>query len=279
MYSFLVTKDLAGKTIKEFFSLQKFSSLQVKRYKYYGEISVNGNAVAVQYVLQLGDVVRLSTNKRLQTPQFSPQKANVPYFDQYLYVAQKPYDVAIHPDRAHRTDTLGNRLATFFGDGFELRIVTRLDKTTDGLVLGALNEVTAQRLNEMQLRHEISKRYVAKTEGVWEKDKGEICLPLLRDDRRNLTVVDERGKSAQTRFEVLSRTETHTTLSVEPLTGRTHQIRAHLAAVGHPIVGDVLYGAQPSQRIFLRCANVEFTHPETGEKVSVSCSQNFDETL
>ena len=279
MYSFLVTKDLAGKTIKEFFALQKFSSLQVKRYKYYGEISVNGNAVAVQYVLQLGDVVCLSTNKRLQTPQFSDQKAHVPYFDQYLYVAQKPYDVAIHPDRAHRADTLGNRLATFFGSGFELRIVTRLDKTTDGLVLGALNEVTAQRLNEMQLRHEISKRYVAKTEGVWEKDKGEICLPLLRDDRRNLTIVDEKGKSAQTRFEVIGRTQTHTTLSVEPLTGRTHQIRAHLAAVGHPIVGDVLYGAQPSQRIFLRCANVAFNHPETGETVNVSCSQDFDETL
>ncbi|MGN1067173.1 MAG: RluA family pseudouridine synthase [Candidatus Fimimonas sp.] len=279
MYSFLVTKDLAGKTIKEFFALQKFSALQVKRFKYYGEISVNGNAVAVQYVLQLGDVVRLSTNKRLQTPQFSSQKANVPYFDEYLYVAQKPYGVAIHPDRAHRTDTLGNNLATFFGNGFELRIVTRLDKTTDGLVLGALNEVTAQRLNEMQLRHEICKKYVAETEGVWEMDNGEICLPLLRDDQRNLTVVDEKGKNSQTRFEVLCRTQTRTTLLVEPLTGRTHQIRAHLAAMGHPIVGDVLYGAQPSQRIFLRCANLAFTHPETGEKVEVSCSQNFDETL
>ncbi len=157
MYKFTVDSNLAGKTIKEYFELQNFSSLQIKRFKYYGEICVNGRSETVRYVLQIGDIVQLSSDKRLQTPSFSDKKATVLYCDKYLYIAQKPYGVAIHPDRAHRNDTLGNRLAAYFGEGFELRIVTRLDKTTDGLVLGALDEVTAQRLNEMQLQHHISK--------------------------------------------------------------------------------------------------------------------------
>lgn len=267
MINFVVQQNLAGKTFKEFFEIQHFSAEQIKRYKFYGEISVNGQKVAVTYVLRLGDIVKLSTNKRLETPEFAAEPAKVLFADNYLYVAEKPYGTAIHPDRAHPNGTLGNALATYFGEGFELRIVTRLDKTTSGLVLGALDEITAQRLNEMQLHHEIEKQYIAVVEGHFEQTKGQIALPLLRDDQHNKTLVNLGGKEALTEYTVLRQQENFAKLLVVPKTGRTHQIRAHLAAIGHPIVGDALYGAKAAPRIMLHCQSLSFLHPTTGEKL------------
>lgn len=267
MIKLIIKEDLAGKTLKEFFEIQHFSAEQIKRYKFYGEISVNGEKVAVNYTLKLGDVVKLSTNKRLETPAFAAEPAKVLFADNYLYVAEKPYGMAIHPDRAHPNGTLGNGLATHFGEGFELRIVTRLDKTTSGLVLGALDEITAQRLNEMQLRHEIEKQYVAIVEGHFEQTQGQIALPLLRDDQHNKTLVDAGGKEALTQYTVCEQQENFAKLLVVPKTGRTHQIRAHLSAIGHPIVGDVLYGAQTAERIMLHCQSLSFLHPQTDEKL------------
>ncbi len=352
MKEFTVTADLDGKTIKEYFRAQGFSTAQIKRFKYNGKIVANGNVVTVRYVLKCGDVIRLETNKRLAEPAFSQEKANILYKDEYLYIAEKPYGIAVHPDRTHKTETLGNRLATTFGKGFELRIVTRLDKITSGLVLGAFDEITAQKLNEMQIRHQIQKQYVALTEGTFKmancdidelekqysdfdmsqenshisdlknycnidvctqfkKDLqlyksdlytfdghcGKINMPLLRDDRLGKTVVADNGKPSVTLFEVTEQcalsaalptpnmTEnvdisaqkcidndekrTCTKLMVTPLTGRTHQIRAHLAAIGHPIVGDELYGGKPHRRVMLHCCRLTFTHPITDKTVDV----------
>ncbi len=267
MINFVVQQDLAGKTLKDFFTMQHFSTEQIKRYKFCGEISVNGQIVAVNHILRLGDIVKLCTNKRLETPSFAAEAAKVLFADDYLYVAEKPFGMAIHPDRAHPNGTLGNGLATYFGEGFELRIVTRLDKTTSGLVLGALDEVTAQRLNEMQRQHKIFKQYLAVAEGHFEQQQGQIALPLLRDDQHNKTLVDFNGKEALTEYTVLEQQENFAKLLVVPQTGRTHQIRAHLSAIGHPIVGDVLYGAQPAPRIMLHCQSLSFLHPITGEKL------------
>lgn len=294
MTNFTVDKSLAGKSLKEYFEMQNFSTAQIKRLKYDGQILANGSVVTVRYVLREGDVITLNTAKK-NTPTFSEHKADVLWQDEFLYVANKPHGIAIHPDKAHKTDTLGNRLATTFGQGFELRIVTRLDKTTSGLVLGAFDEVTAQRLNELQLEHKISKQYVACVEGEMSSTSGTIDLSLLRVDSQNKTVVDKTGKRSVTNFEVLSqselseesgahvaqtdtnslRVEVGSKLLVTPLTGRTHQIRAHLAATGHPIVGDTLYGAQPAERVMLHCARLTFVHPVTGQTVDVTCPPEF----
>lgn len=179
----------------------------------------------------------------------------------------------IHPDRTHRNETFGNRLATTFGDGFCLRIITRLDKTTSGLALGALDEITAQKLNEMQQRHAIEKTYVARVRGSFDAQNGRIDLPLRRDDKRNKTVVADDGKPATTLWKVLNGEPS--LLQVTPLTGRTHQIRAHLSAIGHPIVGDELYGGTPAERVMLHCCRLKFTHPITGENIDVSSDENF----
>ena len=270
-----VTNKQNGITLKEYLTQQGYSTTQIKRFKYGGEMKLNGEAVTVRQVLKEGDVLTLITEERLETPTFAQQAAQILFADEYLYVALKPYGVPTHPDRTHRTETFGNMLATAFGSSFQLRIVTRLDKTTSGLVLGALDEVTAHKLNALQQHHAITKDYVALVEGAVTCD-GEITLPLTRIDEQNKTVVDiERGKTAHTTYKVLEQRGDRTLLLVTPLTGRTHQIRAHLAAIGHPIVGDALYGAQAAERIMLHCQQLTFTHPFTNKLIQVVNDPNW----
>ena len=272
-----ITHKEQGVTVKQYLAEQGYSTSQTKRFKYGGVIAVNGEPVTVRHVLQEGDVLTLETEQRLSSPLVATCPAEILYVDEYLYVAKKPHGVAIHPDRAHKSDTFGNMLAASFGENFQLRIVTRLDKTTSGLVLGALDEVTAEKLNALQQRHEIAKTYVALVEGVLENDNGEIDLPLARIDAENKTVVDlERGKPSKTQYGVKKRNLDTTLLTVTPLTGRTHQIRAHLAAIGHPIVGDTPYGATPADRIMLHCERLTFTHPYTGEPIDVTFPAEFN---
>ncbi|MCH5157354.1 MAG: RluA family pseudouridine synthase [Clostridiales bacterium] len=264
-----------GISLKEFLSRQGYSTTQIKRFKYSGEMTVNGHPTTVAQILKTGDTLILATDERLTTPSFASNPAEIVFADQYLYVAAKPYGVAIHPDRAHKSETLGNMLATTFGNGFQLRIVTRLDKTTSGLVLGALDEITAQKLNTLQHGHGIVKSYVALVEGLVESD-GEVTLPLTRMDGQNKTVVDiSTGKQSHTVYRVHEKRENTTLLNVTPITGRTHQIRAHLSAIGHPIVGDTLYGAQKDTRIMLHCERLTFIHPYTGEQVDLKLPADF----
>ena len=270
-----VTEQYDGATLKSFLSQQGYSTTQVKRFKYGGEMTVNGQHVTVRHILKMGDTLTLATDERLDTPVFASNPAKVLFADKYLYVAEKPYGVPVHPDRAHRTETFGNMLATSFGADFQLRVITRLDKTTSGLVLGALDEVTAQKLNALQQNHAIVKNYIALVEGKVESD-GEITLPLSRIDGQNKTVVDtERGKNSQTVYTIRETRVSTTLLCVTPLTGRTHQIRAHLACIGHAIVGDTLYGAKPAERIMLHCQQLTFTHPYTGERIQIKSPIDF----
>ncbi len=211
--------------------------------------------------------MQFCTNERLQTPSFATQPAKILFADKYLYIAHKPYGVTIHPDLAHREETFGNMLATAFGQPFELRIITRLDKTTEGLVLGAFDEVTAQKLNDMQYAHKISKTYHALVEGHL-LGCGKIDFSLSRQG--NKTVVDANGKSALTFYEEILFDGQNTLAQLQLGTGRTHQIRAHLGAIGHPIVGDKLYGATTGKEVQLRCVQLQFVHPITGENILVA---------
>lgn len=270
-----ITERWDGARVCDYLRGEGYSETQIRRYKFDGEITVNGAPQNVDYVLKCGDVLALRTAERLQTPSFAPEAATLLYADKYLYVALKPYNVPIHPDRAHPTGTFGNMLATAFGDGFKLRLVTRLDKTTDGVVLGALDEVTAERLNAMQRRGEIDKTYTALVEGRLPQTCGEIALPLLRVDELGKTVVDNAGKPSLTLYRALGQEGGNSLVRLLPKSGRTHQLRAHMAAIGNPIVGDELYGAQPATRIMLHCSELTFAHPYSGKSVHVAAAPDF----
>ncbi len=277
--SFVVDAELQGKTLFEYFLQEQYSTTQIKRLKYNGNISVNGKTVTVRYVLQQGDMVLLESYESLQSPLPAQEKAQLVFADQYLYVAEKPFGVPIHPDRAHANNTFGNMLATSFGIGFELHLVTRLDKTTQGLVLGALDRITAEKLNRLMFEHKIHKTYLALVCGCPPCERGTIDVSLLRDDSKNKTIVDNNGKQAITAYRVLKCYAQTSLVELCPITGRTHQLRAHMAHIGCPIVGDELYGSNFGDRIMLCCHSLSFEHPYTKQQLTVQSSCDWLETL
>jgi 23S rRNA pseudouridine1911/1915/1917 synthase len=208
-----------------------------------------------------------------------PENIPVPiiYEDEHLIVLDKPAGLVVHPAPGHATGTLVHallgRLATTGtgGDATRPGIVHRLDKDTSGLLVVARDETTLAALAAQMKARRTVKRYLALVEGHMPVPEGAIEAPIGRDRRQRqrmaLVSVPAGGREAVTRFRVLGEHRGRSLLEVQLETGRTHQIRVHLAAVGHPVVGDQTYGRpQPPQpaRQFLHAAHLEFEHPVTG---------------
>ena len=198
--------------------------------------------------------------------------------DEHLMVVDKPAGVVTHPAPGHTGPTLAEALAGRAAGGPDPRragIVHRLDKDTSGLLVVARTDEAHAALQRMMKAREVTRVYTALVEGHVDADSGTIDAPIGRD-RGNRTVVStrtDRGRDAVTHFEVLERLPRTTLLRIRLETGRTHQIRAHLAAIGHPAVGDPQYGGRESGRRlglgrqFLHSSSLMFSHPFVGEGV------------
>ncbi len=187
--------------------------------------------------------------------------------DPYLLVAEKPAGLLSVPGRTpENQDCLVTRLQRAHPDALT---VHRLDQVTSGLMLYALGKDMQAALSGLFERRQVSKRYEALVEGEVAAEAGEIALPLICDwpNRPRQMVDHERGKPALTRWQRLDYDPARgqTRLRLEPVTGRSHQLRVHLASLGHPIVGDVFYGARPAPRVCLHASALSFTHPVTGQ--------------
>lgn len=182
-----------------------------------------------------------------------------------MLIASKPAGQLAVPGRgADKQDCLSARIREIFTDAL---VVHRLDMATSGLMVFARGEAMQRRLSMMFQRREIEKRYVAVCAGQMEPDSGEIALPLAIDwpNRPKCKVDLIHGKPSLTRFRVLDISETQSRLALEPVTGRTHQLRLHLAAIGYPILGDALYGdAHSAPRLLLHACTLAFRHPGSG---------------
>jgi tRNA pseudouridine32 synthase/23S rRNA pseudouridine746 synthase len=190
--------------------------------------------------------------------------------DAALIVADKPAGLPTVPGRpAELHDCLWQRVRTAFPDAL---VVHRLDMATSGLVLFARGPAVQRILSADFAQRRIGKRYVAVAAGLVAQDLGEIDLPLAADwpNRPRQQVDAQRGKPSLTRWRVLQRDAEHgtTRLQLEPLTGRSHQLRVHLAAIGHPLLGDALYAppavAAAAPRLLLHAAGLAFAHPAGG---------------
>jgi 23S rRNA pseudouridine1911/1915/1917 synthase len=201
----------------------------------------------------------------------------VVYEDADLLVVDKPAGLVVHPAPGHPEGTLAQALAgrAAGGEGFRPGIVHRLDRDTSGLLVVAKSEQVHRALQEQLRRREITRAYLALVEGRPDARSGTIDAPIGRD-RSQRTVVStrtDRPRQAVTHFEIEQELPRTTLLRVRLETGRTHQIRAHLAAIGHPVCGDSVYGGSACgrrvglTRQFLHAANLSFRHPRTGELV------------
>lgn len=206
---------------------------------------------------------------------------DIVYEDADLLMINKAAGMVVHPAPGHYDDTLVNALVAQYPElkaqEGDLRpgIVHRLDRDTSGLLMVAKNARAQAALIEQMKQHTIEKRYIALVEGVVSLEKGSIDAPIGRDPRhrQQMAITSADSREARTHFKVLQRFGHHTLLLLQLETGRTHQIRVHLKAIGHPVVGDPVYGSGrvwkgiDLQRQFLHAYQLRFTHPTSGKVV------------
>ena len=251
-----------------------------------GSALVNGKKSKAGYLLRAGDEIRLSSlapAADTSPVRPVPLPLDIVYEDQGLLVVNKPAGMVVHPAPGHRDDTLVNALLAYepslqeAGEPLRPGIVHRLDKDTSGLMIVAKNARAQAALIEQMQRHAIIKRYIALVEGIVALEQGSIDAPIGRDPRhrQQMAVTAVGSRAARTHFKVLERYARHTLLLLELETGRTHQIRLHLKAIGHPVVGDPVYGSgsvfkrAPLHRQFLHAYQLRFMHPFTGEIIEL----------
>jgi tRNA pseudouridine32 synthase/23S rRNA pseudouridine746 synthase len=199
------------------------------------------------------------------------------YCDRYLAVFNKPSGLLSVPGRLeiHR-DSLYTRVQRVLPTA---RIVHRLDMDTSGLVLMALTPEAHRDLNRQFAERRVEKRYTALVRGCVTASSGEVDLPLICDwPNRPLQKVDhEQGKAAQTRWQLVQRAEAYSRLHLIPVTGRSHQLRVHMQALGHPILGDRFYGGSTKEegRLKLHAERLRFRHPQNGEDVVLEAPVPF----
>jgi 23S rRNA pseudouridine1911/1915/1917 synthase len=241
-----------------------------------GNITVNGQTVKSSLKLQAGDNVDItipSPPPISLTPEAIP--LNILYEDNDLIVIDKPAGMTVHPAPGHYEHTLVNAILAHLPDLKEVEthrpgIVHRLDKDTSGLIIVAKNETAHMRLSDQFKSRTVAKTYLALVVGRLNQKEGIIESNIGRHPRdRKRMAVTSRGRQSRTEYKVIEYVGNYTLLEVRPRTGRTHQIRVHLAAIDFPVVGDATYGTKSDylSRQFLHAHKLAFRLPSTGEFV------------
>ncbi len=248
-----------------------------------GAVTVDGSPVQKRHLLLGGEVVVVDETA---DPVAGPADAGegeqasftVAFEDEHLLVVDKPAGVVVHPARGNWTGTLAQALAgraAGGADAWRAGIVHRLDKDTSGLLVVAKSDDAHRLLKDLMMAREITRIYTALVDGRPPARTGTIDAPIGRDRRvrTKMSTDTDEPREAVTHFELVEALPQATLLQVRLETGRTHQIRVHFSAIGHPVSGDPEYGVAGRyglQRQFLHAARLAFTHPVTGEDVDVS---------
>ncbi|MCS7314671.1 MAG: RluA family pseudouridine synthase [Bryobacterales bacterium] len=261
--------------------LPEFSRTRIQQWIRAGRVRVGGAPAEASHRLRGGEWIEVEP---AAPPPLRAEPEPIPlqilYEDEHVIAVDKPAGMVVHAGAGRRSGTLVNALLARYGSlsqaGGELRpgIVHRLDRLTSGVLLVARTDLAHQRLAAQFAARQIEKIYLALVHRQVREDHGFVQAPIGRDPRRRtrMRAGVRQGREAATEFRVLRRFPGFTYLEVRPRTGRTHQIRTHLASIGHPVVGDPAYGAPrvvedmpPLERYFLHAHCIGFRHPATGE--------------
>ena len=278
---FIVEQETAGQRIDRFLSGEDtgLSRSALQALVAEGHVQCNGKTVAKSLKLKAGDTVLL------EIPDAKPIEAvpqdiplEIVYEDSHLLVVNKPKGMVVHPAPGNPDGTLVNALlwhckGSLSGIGGEIRpgIVHRIDKDTSGLLVVAKTDAAHQALTEQMSVHSIHRVYHAVVYGNLKEDTGFVEAPIGRDpkDRKKMAVTQQNSKYAYTGWQVLERFGNFTYIACKLKTGRTHQIRVHMASIGHPLAGDAVYGPKNCIRSLngqcLHAKELGFVHPATGE--------------
>ena len=250
-----------------------------------GRVTCGGKALAKNYKLTGAETLKVALPEP-EPVDVAPQDIplDVVYEDGDVIVVNKPKGLVVHPAPGHPDGTLVNALLYHCGDslsgiGGELRpgIVHRIDRDTSGLIIAAKNDAAHQCLAAQLQDHTLARVYRCIVVGNLREDAGTVDAPIGRhpNERKKMAVTSQNSRPAVTHWEVLARYRAYTHIRCKLETGRTHQIRVHMAHLGHPILGDTVYGAKKPvpglQGQCLHAVGLRFRHPRTGELVELSC--------
>lgn len=262
---FEIKAEDSGKKIKDFLRDFGVSGSLLKKLKNSesGILKNGAHARAIDCV-SAGDTLTINIENSGKAPEKSETKINILYEDEDIIAADKPANMPVHESRNHRGDTLSNAVAGNCPGAF--RAIYRLDRDTSGIVLIAKNELAAAKL-----AGKVKKYYYAVACGIIEGG-GTIDKPIKREKESIIKRCAARdGERAVTHYEALAHNAKYTLLKLELETGRTHQIRVHLAHIGFPLAGDDLYGGSTKdiKRQALHCRDIYFTHPVSGKRIHI----------
>ena len=260
-----------------------------------GQVLVNGKTVKSGYQLSKGDEVSVTIPEPKELD-VEPQKMelDIVYEDEDVILINKPKGMVVHPAPGHTTDTLVNGLLYHCKDNLSgingvarPGIVHRIDRDTTGILIVCKNDMSHNSIAAQLKEHSINRRYRALVHGNLKEDTGTVEGPIGRHpvDRKKMAINERNGKPAVTHYTVLERFGNYTLIECKLETGRTHQIRVHMTSIGHPLVGDEVYGPAKSpfklQGQCLHAMVLGFVHPRTGEYMEFSADlpEYFEDLL
>ena len=274
--------------------IEKFSRSYIKKIINDGMISINGQKRKPNYKLKIGDRLEVLIPELVETEILAEDiYIDVIYEDDHILIVNKPQGMVVHPAQGNHRGTLVNALLThctsLSGIGGVKRpgIVHRIDKDTSGLIIVAKTDAAHLRLSKELKERSITRKYIALVEGKMKHDDGVVDAPIGRhlNERKKMAVVNRNSRSAKTYYKILERFDNNTLIEAQLETGRTHQIRVHMAYLGHPVVGDITYGYKKQNLKLdgqlLHSYKLEFYHPITNEflKFCIPVPDYFEDVL
>ena len=278
-WNFTVKPSDAGLSIKEILRRDfSFSSRMITKFKQNDCVQLNGMPVKLFITPEPGDEIKieLPEEKSMFPPESIP--INPVFEDDDLLIIDKAAGYVVHPTKGHPAHTIANGLARYIldtGNNFKIRFINRLDMDTSGILMVAKNAHCQEEISKQMKEGKVTKKYTAVVKGIIKEDSGTVDAPIGRPDPESIArSVTTGGYRSLTGYEVLKRFDKGFTLvEIKLETGRTHQIRVHMSHIGHPIVGDALYGGENVlliERQALHAHFISFYHPATGKFTEVS---------
>lgn len=244
-----------------------------------GKVLKDGFRLKENYILTTNDIIEIDLDEQID---FEPlvKKLDIVYEDDYFLFVNKPANIIVHPDDKTKNGTMCNVVSYYYqkkGYDISVKYAHRLDIDTTGILMFTKDILSNAYLHKIISTHELKRTYLCLCEGILKNKKGTIDLPIGEDRHHNQRRrVSKTGQKAITHYEVIEEFKGYSLVSVVLETGRTHQIRVHMSHIGHPLIGDVLYGAKSEGRVMLHSYKVEFYHPYNNKNIIIKKEVPFD---